>query len=121
MSVRTRLQKPPVQVEIITIDESEEEEDLLPEGNEILEDGDESESDDDNLSIYEDALTAMDNQGYGNGTYRDCLDSSRSRVGSQRVPRYLHTRRGSGLPQKAAKDWESGFFGRNGAGRGSHR
>lgn len=80
MSVRTRLQKPPVQVEIITIDESEEEEDLLPEGNEILEDGDESESDDDNLSIYEDALTAMDDQGYGDGTYQDCLDSSRSRV-----------------------------------------
>lgn len=67
MSVRPRLQKPPIQVEVIEIDESEEEEDLLPEGNEILEDGDESESDDDNLSIYEDALTAMDNQGHGDG------------------------------------------------------
>lgn len=67
MSVRPRLQKPPIQVEVIDLDESEEEEDLLPEGNEILEDGDDSESDDDNLSIYEDALTAMDYQGHGDG------------------------------------------------------
>ena len=49
MSVRPRLQKPPIQLEVIDLDESEMEEDLLPEGNEIFEDGDESESDDDNL------------------------------------------------------------------------
>lgn len=80
MNVRPRLQKPPIQVEIIDIDESEEEEDLLPEGNEILEDGDESESDDDDLSIYEDALTVMDNQGHGNGTYQVCLAFTRSQI-----------------------------------------
>lgn len=72
MSVRPRLQKPPIQVEVIDLHESELEGDLLPKGNEILEDGDESESDDDNISIYQDALTAMDNKGHRDGTYQVC-------------------------------------------------
>lgn len=80
MSVRPRSQKPPTQVEVIDLDESELEEDLLPEGNEILEDGEESESDDDNISIYEDTLTAMDNQGRGDGTYQVCPGSTRSQI-----------------------------------------
>lgn len=80
MSERPKLHKPPIQVEVIDLDESELEEDLLPEGNEILEDGDESESDDDNISIYEDALTAMDNQGHGDGKYLVCTGSTRSQI-----------------------------------------
>lgn len=80
MSVRPRLQKAPIQVEVIDLNESELEEDLLPEGNEILDDGDESESDDDNISIYEDALTAMDNEGRGDGTYQVCPGSTRSQI-----------------------------------------
>lgn len=80
MSVRPRLQKPPIQLEVIDLDESELEEDLLPEGNEILEDGDESESDDDNLSIYEDALTAIDNHSHGDGTYQVCPGSTRLQI-----------------------------------------
>lgn len=81
MSVRPRLQNPPIQVEVIDLDESELEEDLLPEGNEILEDGDESGYDDgDNLSIYEDALSAMNNHGHGDGTYQVFTGSTRSQI-----------------------------------------
>ncbi len=94
MSVRPRLQKPPIQVEVIDLDESELEEDLLPEGNEILEDGDESESDDDNISIYEDALTAMDNQGHGDGKYLVCTGSTRSQIWQPtRSKMHAHRRR----------------------------
>lgn len=92
MSVRPRLQKPPIQLEVIDLDESELEEDLLPEGNEILEDGDESESDDDDLSIYEDALTAMDNHGHGDGTYQVCPGSTRLQI-LQPTRSKIHARR----------------------------
>lgn len=92
MSIRPRLQKPPIQVKVIDLDESELEEDLLPEGNEILEDGDESESDDDNISIYEDALTAMDNQGRRDGTYQVYLGSTRSQIWQPTRPK-MHAHR----------------------------
>lgn len=92
MSVRPRLQKPPIQLEVIDLDESELEEDLLPEGNEILEDGDESESDDDDLSIYEDALTAMDNHGHGDGTYQVWPGSTRLQI-LQPTRSKIHARR----------------------------